>query len=113
MSKAIKKNRMIQINDYLESNITSIKSIITEYDLNEEFSSHDFIEKFTEKFEHDYIEMLVKYQKKGRAFKTVHGAIAKYLTSKMSVLGIDKTEKKVSENVKGNISIVQWWIRLK
>ncbi len=104
---------MIQINDFLENNNASIKDIISEFDINDEFSSHDFIEKFIEKFEHDYIEMLVKYQNKGQAFRKVNSSIAKYLTSNMLDLGIDKTQRKVSENVKGNLGIIQWWIRIK
>jgi hypothetical protein len=103
---------MLQINDYLEKNIDSIKSIITEFEINKEFSSHDFIEKFTEKFEQDYIEMLVNYQKSGQAFQTVHSLIAKFLSLKMSILGIEKTHRKVSENIRGNLDIIQWWNRL-
>ena len=103
---------MLQINDYLEKNIDSIKSIITEFEINKEFSSHDFIEKFTEKFKQDYIEMLVNYQKSGQAFQTVHSLIAKFLSLKMSILGIEKTDRKVSENVRGNLDIIQWWNRL-
>jgi lipoate-protein ligase A len=102
---------MININDYLENNITSIKSIVAEFDIDKEFSSHDFIEKFTEKFEEDYIEMLVSYQKSGKAFQTVHKLIAKYLSLNMTDLEIEKTQKKQSENVKGNLGIIQWWIR--
>lgn len=102
---------MLQINDYLEKNINSIKNIISEFHINKEFSSHDFIEKFTEKFEQDYIEMLVNYQKSGQAFQTVHSLIAKFLSLKMSVLGIEKTQKKESENVRGNLDVIQWWIR--
>lgn len=103
---------MIEINDYLEKNIISIKSIMTEFEINKEFSSHDFIEKFIEKFEKDYIEMLINYQKSGQAFKTVHSLIAKYISLNKIVLEIEKTERKQSENVKGNLDVIQWWIRV-
>lgn len=38
--------------------------------------------------------------------------IAKFLSLKMSILGIEKTQRKTSENVRGNLDIVQWWIKL-
>lgn len=103
---------MLQVNDYLEKNITSIKDIILEFDINEEFSSHDFIQKFIGKFEQDYIEMLVSYQKSGQAFQTVHSLIAKHISLKMRVLGIEKTQRKLSENVNGNVANIQWWNRI-
>lgn len=104
---------MIEINDFLEKNMPTIKNIITKFEFDKEFSSHDFIEKFIEEFESEYIEMLVKHQHSGRAFKIVRRQIARYLSSKTSVLHIEKTEKKESENVKGNLSVVQWWIRIR
>lgn len=102
---------MIEINDFLEKKLPAIKSIITKFELNKEFSSHDFIEKFTEEFESEYIDMLVKHQHTGEAFRIVHRQIARYLSVKAAVLHIEKTEKKESENAKGNLSIVHWWIR--
>lgn len=100
----------MNINDYLETNIDSVKSITDEFN-NKEFSSHDFIEKFIGRFESDYIEMLVKHQNSGHAFQTVHQSIAKFLTNKMSILQIKKTQTKDSENVRGNITLVQYWIK--
>ncbi len=57
--------------------------------------------------------MLVSYKKSGKAFHTVHKLITKYLSLKMSALGIEKAQKKVSENVKGNLGRIQWWVRIK
>ena len=102
---------MIEINDYLEKNLTAIQIIISEFGADKEFSSHDFIEKFTEKFESDYIDMLIKYQKSGQSFQTVHSLIARYLSSKTSVLKIEKTNRKESENVHGKLGTIQWWLR--
>ena len=56
--------------------------------------------------------MLVNYQKSGKAFQTVHKLIAKYLSLNMNVLEIEKTQRKQSENVKGNLDVIQWWIRI-
>ncbi|MFD2939188.1 hypothetical protein [Flavobacterium notoginsengisoli] len=104
---------MIEINAFLDENVSSIKNIIAEFEIDKEFSSHDFIEKFTDKHESDYIEMLVKYKGSGNSFRTVHSQIALYLSSKKEFLGIYKTQRKESENVRGKIDFVQWWIRSK
>ncbi len=104
---------MIDINSFLNTHQSEIKSIISLFEENTEFSSHDFIEKFSQKYEADYIEMLVTYQNSGQAFQTVHSKIALHLSKNMALLNIDKTEKKGSENVHGNIDRIQWWIRLK
>lgn len=103
---------MIEINSFLKKNLNEVKNIIAEFDFNKKFSSHDFIEKFTLKFESDYIDMLVKYQKHGEAFQKVHSIIAKFLSSNMSDLRIKKTQIKGSENIHGKFTDIQWWIRI-
>jgi len=108
----IMSKNTIEINDFLERHKLEIKSLIEEFDLNIEFSSHDFIEKFIVKFESDYIEMLVKYQKSGQAFRKVHGMMARFLSLNMSNLRIVKTLRKGSENVRGKIDNIQWWMRI-
>ncbi len=102
---------MIEINTYLQEHQNEINNIISEF--NTEFSSHDFIEKFCQKHEEDYIEMLVNYKNSGRAFQTVHQMIALHLSRNMDIFNIEKTNKKGSENVHGNIGIIQWWIKSK
>jgi hypothetical protein len=77
-----------------------------------EFSSHDFIEKFARMFEREYIEMLYDYRTTGNAFKTVHSAIAKYLSQNMASFNIVKNPKGPSEHVFGNIDVIQWWRRI-
>ena len=104
---------MIDINYYLKNHQNEIKNIVNNFGANTEFSSHDFIEKFSQQYEADYIEMLVKYKNSGHAFQTVHSMIALYLSKNMALFNIDKTQKKGSENVHGEIDNIQWWIRLK
>jgi len=104
---------MIDINSFLKNHQIEIKNIISDFDVNTEFSSHDFIEIFSQKFEADYIEMLLQYKNSGQAFRTVHIMIALHLSKNMNLFNIDKTQKKGSENVHGNIDNIQWWIRLK
>ena len=106
-----KPKYMIDIAQFLEKNQTSVKEIIASFENLKEFSSHDFIEKFSEKFEPEYIDMLSKYKTSGQAFQTVNSQIAKYLSENMSMLELEKTSRKQSENVHGNIDRVQWWIR--
>lgn len=96
---------MINIHDFLQGHQTDLQIIIT--GLLEEFSSHDFIEKFAQQFEDDYIEMLVNYQKTGTAFQTVHSMIAKHLSQNMPALNIEKIPRKGSENVFGSIDVIQ------
>lgn len=102
----------MQVIDFLENNTDDVKNIIGTFELNIEFSSHDFIKKITEKFESEYIDMLVKYQNSGRAFQTVHSLIGQFLSSKSDILKITKTKKRESENIKGNLDTIQFWARI-
>jgi hypothetical protein len=102
----------MQIIDFLENNIDDVKDIIGKFELYTAFSSHDFIKKFTERFESQYINMLAKYKNSGKAFQTVHSLIGQFLSSKSDILRITKTEKRESENIKGNLDVVQFWVRI-
>jgi len=102
---------MIDVNEYLNNHQNEIKNIISSFDEKCTFSSHDFIEKFSQNHESDYIGMLIKYKKSGFAFRTVHSIIALYLSNNMDFFHIEKTSKIKSENVHGNLSIIQWWKR--
>lgn len=100
----------MNINDFMNSQIPAINEIIKNLDTN--FSSHHFIEKFSKKFESYYIDMLVKYQNVGGAFMKVHAQIAKFLSENMESFDIEKDEKKLSENIFGNEDIIQWWSKI-
>lgn len=102
---------MIDINSFLKSKNSDLIIIINS--MRDTFSSHDFIEKFSQKFEPNYIEMLVKYKDSGHAFQTVHSMIAKYLSLHMKELGIVKSPKDGSENVFGSTDIIQWWNKIR
>jgi hypothetical protein len=96
----------MEITNFMEANKSEIRNIIS--DLSDDFSSHDFIEKFSKKYESEYIDMLVSY--KGRdAFKSVHVQIARFLSYNMGDLGIAKSKKGPSEHVFGEIDMIQWW----
>jgi len=97
------------IDSFLKQHQKEIVNIISNLKKDNEFSSHDFIEKFTQKYEADYIEMLVKYKSTGKAFQTVHRLIALHLSLNMPALHIGKTKRKPSENVFGTDNKIQWW----
>jgi hypothetical protein len=104
---------MININSFLKKNEKELIVIINSLkeEKKESFSSHDFIEKFSKKFESDYIEMLVNYRDKGttNVFQTVHGIIARFLSENMVKFQITKAKRGPSENVFGSNDNIHWW----
>lgn len=99
----------MNINDFMNGNKSGIVDIIA--GLSNNFSSHDFIEKFSKKYESDYIEMLVDYKDRN-AFQSVHAQIARFLSSNMETYGIAKVKKKSSEHIFGDLDVIQWWEKL-
>lgn len=97
----------MDVNKFLKGHEVEIIEIISK--LKNEFNSHDFIEKFSKKFEEEYIDMLVDYKNTGNAFKTVHGQIARYLSVNKKVFKIETSEKVPSEHVFGEIDYIQGW----
>lgn len=87
-------------------NIEKVKAVISE--LGNEFSSHDFIEKYAWHHEEEYVEMLYPHKAK-EPFRTVHAAMARFLAEHTEELGIRKTERKESMNIFGHETEVQWW----
>jgi len=100
----------MEVNTFLKNNKPEIIEIIS--NLKSEFNSHDFIEKFSKRFEEDYIDMLVEYKTTKKAFKTVHGQIARYLSVNKVLFEIETTEKVPSEHVFGEIVYIQGWKKL-
>jgi len=97
------------INDFLVQNLSILsKEIIP--NLESDFTSHDFIKKFAKKFEGDYIKFLNNYKGIG-AFRTVHSQIAKFLAENETRLKIHKTQKVQSENIFGEMDVIQGWKR--
>lgn len=75
------------------------------------FSSHDFIKKFSSMFQKKYIELLYNYKNENEPFQVVHSQIGRFLERNAQLLEIKKTktEKSSSENIFGNINDVQEW----
>jgi len=100
----------MKINKFLNGKISELNNII--FDLDDNFTSHDFLKKFAKLFECEYIEFLYECKGKG-AFQNVHSQIALFLSLNSPVLRICKTESKVkSENIFGEIDEIQGWKKL-
>lgn len=80
--------------------------------MNDEFNSHDFIEKLSQAHQDLYVQVLNQYAEKGQPFQTVHGILAKRLKNnwKHLVRHID-TDK--SENIFGNYNDAAIWQKVK
>lgn len=79
------------------------------------FSSHDFIKKFAETYERDYITMLWEKRNTEHPFQTVHSQIGLELERMQNEFGFEKNNsitddgRDYSENVFGNTNKVQFW----
>ena len=79
------------------------------------FSSHDFIKKFAETYERDYITMLWEKRNTEHPFQTVHLQIGLELERMQNEFGFEKNNsitddgRDYSENVFGNTNKVQFW----
>ena len=80
-------------------------------ELGNEFDSNDFIEKYMSLFERDYVNALVEKIECNHIFRTVNASIGRFLTDNQKELRIAKNERKTSNNVKGNDSENQGWIK--
>jgi|WetSurMetagenome_2_1015567.scaffolds.fasta_scaffold609908_2 hypothetical protein len=76
----------------------------------EKFNSQEFIGKYIEKCEKDYIDMLIKSRDSGCAFQMVNSHIAQFLSAHHSELGIIKNGKVDGTNVHKNESPSEEWI---
>ena len=90
-----------------ESNIKEALSAITQND----FSSHDVIEKFAYLYESDYIDMLNEY-KGDDAFRKVHSQIGAFLSNNSNLVGIKKTGRSKNINIFGHDTEVQYWEKI-
>jgi hypothetical protein len=104
---------MKTLNEFLIDNKEAIHKIIDD-NFEEVFSSHDFIKKFSKEFEKDYITYLCAYtaKKNKGIFQTVHGIIAKHLSSYSKNYNIEKHGIIKSHNIFGDSEQVQKWKRV-
>lgn len=95
----------------LLKNTRIIEAIIKE--LPDTFSSHEFIQKFSQRLQKEYLAVLTQYTDNNQAFKTVHGQIARYLSTNHEEFGIKKLEKVNSANIFGDVVEIQNWQKVK
>lgn len=76
-----------------------------------EFDSHDFIEKYISLYERPYVNMLVEKIDNQGIFQTVNSMIARFIEDNKTGLGVTKDERIKSQNVKGNYTENQKWIK--
>lgn len=99
----------IKVNDIIILDIKMAQDIIGELkQQTDEFSSHQFIEKFAFYHESAYIDLL-HLHKDNHAFQYTHAQIARFLSENQSALGITKTTRDDSINVFGHKTEVQFW----
>ncbi|MDD4670870.1 MAG: hypothetical protein PHG78_07575 [Bacteroidales bacterium] len=72
--------------------------------LEDEFDSHDFINALMHS-EGEYLRALERYS----AFRTFHAQIGRYLSINQRRLGIGKDGRRMTRNVKGDVSVNQGW----
>lgn len=75
------------------------------------FDSHEFIDLYRAKFEHDYISMLIENDKKNNntAFQSTNSQIAQYLSVNSIELNIEKSGTIDSLNDHGNMTSNTEW----
>lgn len=79
--------------------------------LPEEFTSQDFLEKYRDLYEMEYLKGLMYYAigKTEGVFRTYHSRVALFLSLNKRRLHIMEVEKIRSKNIKGNITKNQNW----
>lgn len=96
----------MNINSFMTVNLPEIQTIID--DLDDNFNSYDFIQKFTRRFEVEYVSMLSLYDEE--PFRKVNAQIAKFLSNNENGLNIIKRNNKTSyKNIFGDQTECEMW----
>ena len=99
------------VNDFFVQNIDIIRAEIIDT-LGTTFDSHEFIQKFSKRFEADYIRFLCDYRGEG-AFREVHKQIAQSLSRNEAELDVAKTNvKDKSPNIFGEMTEAERWTKV-
>lgn len=103
----------VAMNATLDAKITSILS-----QLGKTFDSHEFIKKFIQMYEPEYLNLLVDHANAKNVFKSYHSRIGKYLNraAKQGLiskkLNADGTPvKSYTENIKGRKTPNHVWVQ--
>lgn len=101
------------VDEIIKANIDVVIAIIDKLD--DEFDSHDFIPKFAERFEQEYVRLLYKYINSS-PFTTLHSQIAQSLGKNQDALGISKVDDgrvHESNNIFNNITPCALWRKVR
>lgn len=97
--------------NFMLNNLTAINEVID--GLPATFMSHDFIQKFTQLYQHEYIMLLylqsTNSPQNPTPFKEIHSQMARFLAVKQSSLGIEQQGKDGSMNIFGVSSPNEKW----
>ena len=93
----------------IEINLNQLRAVVAE--MPQKFDSHDVIEAFIKKYEAEYVDLLYAQRQCDpyAIFRAVHAAIGRALAEHAKALGIRKTDRVFSENIKGYDSENQGW----
>lgn len=80
--------------------------------LPDEFDSHDFIKKYLTIYERHYVTMLMENIDNTNIFRTVNATIGRFLANNQNILHITMNIRINSQNVRGNITENQKWIKI-
>jgi len=89
--------------------IDAVRAVINRFEL--PFTSHQFIQKFAQHNERDYLGFLARYQRE-RGVRAVNSQIGRFLSIKCEDLGIRKDGKKNDPNFFGNKTGNELWVRV-
>ncbi|MFA7450511.1 MAG: hypothetical protein WCY79_03015 [Bacteroidales bacterium] len=90
----------------MREQLVAIREIIN--DMSDTFDSHDFIKKFSKRFELDYVDLLATANSI-EPFQTVNKQIGRFLSDNQTMLRIECMGKINSENVFGNKTKCEKW----
>ena len=100
----------MSIRTFFEENIIVVTDEILR-EVNNVFTSHEFIQKFSKKFEREYIGFLHEHLGEG-AFRQVHSEIARALSANEGKLNIEKTRRVLSKHIFGEEDEIQEWKKI-
>lgn len=99
----------MNINDFMTANLPAIVTIVAE--LQDDFNSYDFIQKFARRFEVEYVSMLSLYD--DEPFRKVNAQIAQFLSNNENRLNIIKQHSKTTyTNILGEETKCEMWRRV-
>lgn len=99
----------MNVQDFMKENEYEIRKLLRELPM--KFDSHDFMKKFAQKYESEYVDMLNVY-KETHPFQNVHTQVAKQLSLNKDYFHLEKVGKVTTPNCFGEDTEVQLWMKI-